>query len=171
MSLKSRSALASSFLRAAAARSSIALASSAVPNCWVIANATLNVRNVATAEAISVLIASARSASASDIRDAIRIPPVLPRKQCYLSRCAEQASLGISLRKARRPACYGEITGDLARDAHQELAEILPAQEADEGPWSILESLNHVFAIFDTTFPDPGRHIAHEIPITRGKVR
>jgi hypothetical protein len=28
--------------------------------------------------------------------------------------------------------------GDLARDAHQELAEIFPAQEADEGPWSVL---------------------------------
>ena len=27
---------------------------------------------------------------------------------------------------------YGEITGDLARNAHQEFAEILPAQEADE---------------------------------------
>src|SRR5262249_16636276 len=59
---------------------------------------------------------------------------------------------------------------DLARDAHQELAEILPAQEADEGPWSILESLNHVFAIFDSSLPDPGRNIAHEIPITPRKV-
>src|SRR5262249_23930208 len=56
------------------------------------------------------------------------------------SRCAEQASLGISLGKARRPVCYGEITGDLARDAHQKLAEILPAQKADESPWSVLES-------------------------------
>jgi hypothetical protein len=66
---------------------------------------------------------------------------------------------------------YKFVTAYLARNAHQELAEILSAQEADEGPWSVLESLNHVFAIFDSSLADPGRDIAHEIPITRGKVR
>src|SRR6516225_9880059 len=71
---------------------------------------------------------------------------------------------------SRQQVCYGEITGDLARNAHQELTEILSAQEPDEGPWSVLESLNHVFAIFDTPFADPSRDIAHEIPITRREV-
>ena len=34
--------------------------------------------------------------------------------------------------------------GDLVRNAHQELAEILPAQEADEGPRRVLEFVNHI---------------------------
>ena len=49
---------------------------------------------------------------------------------------------------------HDEITGDLARNAHQEFSEILSAQEADEGPWSVLKSLNHIFAIFDTPLAD-----------------
>ena len=65
---------------------------------------------------------------------------------------------------SRKRVCYGEITGNLARNAHQELAEILPAQQADEGPRRVLKSLNHVFAIFDSSLADPGRDIAHEIP-------
>src|SRR6516164_7482378 len=71
---------------------------------------------------------------------------------------------------SRQQVCYGEITGDLARNAHQELAEILSAQEANEGPRRVLESLNHLFAIFNSSLADPGRDIAHEIPITRIKV-
>src|SRR5205823_15132547 len=80
------------------------------------------------------------------------------------------ASNGVLRPGSRQQVCYGEITGDLAPNAHQEFAEILPAQEANEGPWSVLESLNHVFAIFDSSLADPGRDIAHEIAITRRKV-
>jgi len=58
----------------------------------------------------------------------------------------------------------------LSRNTHQEFAEILSAQGTDEGLWSPLEPLNHVFAIFDSALADPGRDIAHEIPITRRKV-
>jgi hypothetical protein len=40
-------------------------------------------------------------------------------------------------------------------NAHQELAEILAAQETDEGPRRVLKSLYHVFAIFDSSLADP----------------
>jgi hypothetical protein len=65
--------------------------------------------------------------------------------------CSSNGALGSG---PRQPFCNGEITDDLWRNAHQELAEILSAQEADEGPWSVLESLNHVFAIFDSSLAD-----------------
>ena len=47
-----------------------------------------------------------------------------------------------------------------SRNAHQKFSEILPAQQADECPWRVLESLNHVFAIFDLSLADPGGDIA-----------
>ena len=78
--------------------------------------------------------------------------------------------LRVAVPGSRQQVCYGEIAGDLARNAHQEFAEILSAQEADEGPRSVLETLNHVFAIFDSSLADPGRDIAYEIAITRRKV-
>ena len=59
----------------------------------------------------------------------------------------------------------------ISRNAHQKFAEILPAQEADEGPWRVLEPLNNVFAIFDPSLADPGGDIVNEIPIAPKKVR
>jgi hypothetical protein len=81
-----------------------------------------------------------------------------------------------SIRVCSTPARFkycssnGAITDDLWRNAHQELAEILASQETDEGPRRVLKSLYHVFAIFDSSLADPGRDIAHEIPITRRKI-
>src|ERR1017187_4368970 len=58
----------------------------------------------------------------------------------------------------------------ISRNVHQKFAKILPAQEADKGPRRVLEPLNHVFAIFDPSLANPGRDIAHEIPIAPEKV-
>jgi hypothetical protein len=58
----------------------------------------------------------------------------------------------------------------MSRNAHQKFAEILPAQEADEGPGRFPKPLNHVFAILDPSLADPGGDIVHEIPIAPDKV-
>jgi hypothetical protein len=55
-------------------------------------------------------------------------------------------------------------------NTHQKFAEILAAQEADEGLRRVLEPINHVFAIFDPSLADSGGHIVHEIPIAPEKV-
>jgi hypothetical protein len=56
------------------------------------------------------------------------------------------------------------------RNAHQEFAKILPAQETDEGTGRFPKPLNHVFAILDPSLANPGGDIVHKIPITPDKV-
>jgi hypothetical protein len=58
----------------------------------------------------------------------------------------------------------------ISRNAHQKFAEVLTTQEADERPWRIPKPLNYIFAIFDSSLADPGRGIAHEIPLAPEKV-
>src|SRR6516225_5281600 len=75
---------------------------------------------------------------------------MLPPARIAIAGCIERARYPPVLRTLdyRVGAVVG---GDLARNAHQESAEILPAQEPDEGPRRVLESLNHNLAIFDSS--------------------
>src|SRR6516225_9523163 len=95
---------------------------------------------------------------------------MLPPARIAIAGCIERARYPPVLRTLdyRVGAVVG---GDLARNAHQESAEILPAQEPDEGPRRVLESLNHNLAIFDSSLADPGRDIAHEIPDLSSEIR
>src|SRR5258707_6002074 len=54
------------------------------------------------------------------------------------------------------------ICGPLAH-AHELLAEILAAQQPDEGARRILDSLRDILALFDLALAYPGRDIAQKV--------
>ena len=58
----------------------------------------------------------------------------------------------------------------MSRNAHQEFAKILPAQEANEGLWRVSSPSTTSSRIFDPSLANPGGDIAHEIPIAPEKV-
>ena len=54
-------------------------------------------------------------------------------------------------------------------NSYRKFAEVIAPKEADESARRILKSLDHVFAIFDSSLTDPGGDIAHEIPVAPEK--
>ena len=97
-----------------------------------------------------------------------------PRTGRASSRSAGWRPMPKSCRHRRRTAILRDgnhfsqkVPEQLRRDSHQKFAEILPAQEADEGARRVLQPLDDVFAILDPAFADAGGDIVHEIPRDR----
>src|SRR5215471_15982529 len=57
------------------------------------------------------------------------------------------------------------------RDSHQSLAEVLTLQHANERSGRLLQPVDDVLAIFETTRPHPLTDIAQEISLLRGEIR
>ena len=55
------------------------------------------------------------------------------------------------------------------RDTNKHLAEILAAEEPDQLPRRVVESVDDVLAVLDATFAQPRRHIAQEIGLRAAK--
>src|SRR5262249_27889419 len=57
------------------------------------------------------------------------------------------------------------------RDSHQSLAEVITLQHANERSGRLLQPVDDVLAIFETTRPHPLTDIAQEISLPRGEIR
>ena len=65
---------------------------------------------------------------------------------------------------------YRKRPRSAVRNVHQEFAEILSAQESDEGSGRFPKPFDYVFAILDPSLANPGGDIVYEIPIAPNKV-
>src|SRR5882762_2770738 len=89
------------------------------------------------------------------------------RQKPIASKVLRRRSSFIRPSPCRSAACG---SGPVRSDPHQLLAEIGALQKPHERSRSAVESFGNEFLVFDLALAHPLRHVAQEIPMTRGEI-